>query len=255
MALIKSAAEISTLRKAGALLASVLTHARNQCHAGVTGIQLDGLIEHHIRDNAATPSFLGFEGYPNASCISVNNTVVHGIPTDYQFKQGDIIGIDVGLWLDGLCVDAAVTVPVGDVSSEATKLLTGTLEALEAGIAAIKPYQRVGRISSAVQSVAERENLGIVRALTGHGVGHAVHEAPEIPNCGHTSDGIILKPGMVLAIEPMFTLGRGEVLTEVDGWGIITADNTLSAHFEHTVLVTSKGSEVLTKRVAKGVEI
>lgn len=246
MSLIKSSKDLSLIRIAGQKLAEILEDAKQFATIGVNLLELEKHIHDSIQARESTPSFLGYEGYPNASCLSLNNQVVHGIPRDYALQDGDILGIDVGLWYKGVCVDGAITVCIGEPSTKALNLIEQTQEALEAGIRAVKPYRRVGAISHAVQEVAEKYNLGIVRALTGHGVGHAVHESPQIPNFGRISDGSILKPGMVLAIEPMFTLGSGEVLTEIDGWGIISADGSLSAHFEHTVIVTKSGAEIVT---------
>ena len=247
MSLIKSPDDQALIRKAGHYLAEVLEAARPLAIPGAVLLDIDKSIHDHIVRLGCRPSFLGFDGFPKSSCLSVNEQVVHGIPSDRVLKEGDILGIDVGLWYGQVCVDAAITVPVGKVAPETARLLAVTQEALKAGIAAIKPFRRVGSISAAVQAVAERENLGIVRALTGHGVGHHVHESPEVPNIGRIGDGALLRPGMVLAIEPMLTLGGGDVETEVDGWGIITADKSLSAQFEHTVIITQKGAEVVTK--------
>jgi len=246
MSLIKSATDIKALCTGGQILGTVLAEASEKAKPGVTLLELDAFIHERILSYKCTPSFLGFEGFPNASCLSVNDEVVHGIPTSRTLKEGDIVGIDVGLWYEGLCVDGAVTVAVGAISKEAQKLLTDTQSALAAGIKAIKPFRRVGAISSAVQEVAERHNYGIVRALTGHGVGHKVHEEPNVPNFGKPTDGILLRPGMVLAIEPMLTTGGGDIFTEVDGWTVTTADHSLAAQFEHTVLITQKGAEILT---------
>lgn len=246
MALIKTGQEIDILRQAGSKLASILREAKKQAIPGVSLNQLDKSIHQQILKKEAQPSFLGFEGYPKATCLSLNQQVVHAIPDDRQLKEGDLLGIDVGLCYLGLYVDGAITVGVGIISQEAKRLLKYTALALARGIMVIRPGVRVGEISQAIQVVAESHRLGIVRALTGHGVGHQVHEDPIIPNLGRKTDGIILKSGMVLAIEPMFTAGQGEVLTEVDGWGIITADNSLAAQFEHTVVITPKGAEVLT---------
>lgn len=247
MALIKSQSDIQQLRSAGKILAATLAHAHSLAKPGVSLLELDKQIEAFIRSNGCKPSFLGYEGFPNASCLSLNAEVVHGIPNERVLKEGDVLGIDVGLWKGSVCVDSAITVGVGEISAEAQELLGHTQAALKAGIAAAKPFRRVGAISHAVQEYAELEELGIVRALTGHGVGHQVHEDPEVPNYGRVSDGILLRPGMVLAIEPMLTLGSGDVITEVDGWTVTTADGSLSAQFEHTVLITQRGAEILTK--------
>jgi methionyl aminopeptidase len=247
MSLIKSAEDIRVLRRAGRLLASTLDVAQQLAIPGAVLRDINTAAEAHIRAGGGKPSFLGFEGFPAATCLSLNKEVVHGIPDGRKLKEGDILGIDIGLWLEERCVDAARTVAVGAISDEANQLLTLTQEALAAGIAAAKPGRRVGAISNAVQQFAESHNLGIIRALTGHGVGHKVHEEPEIPNFGKPNDGPLLRPGMVLAIEPMLALGSGSVYTDVDGWTVITADGSLSAQFEHTVVITPRGAEIITK--------
>lgn len=247
MSLIKSPDDIRALRRAGTLLAETLCYAESLAVPGAVLREMDKQIEAKIRAGGGIPSFLGFDGFPNASCLSLNAEVVHGIPDGRKLKEGDILGIDVGLWLDNLCVDAARTVAVGQISDEAQRLLTLTQEALQVGIDAIKPGRRVGAISNAVQQFAEAHGLGIVRALTGHGVGHKVHEEPEVPNFGKPGDGPLLRAGMVLAIEPMLTLGTGSVYTDVDGWTVTTADQSLSAQFENTVIITPRGAEVITE--------
>lgn len=246
MSLIKSKEDIAALRVGGKILAQVLRNAAQKAQPGVNLLDLNQSIHNEIVSNGCTPAFLGFDGFPYSSCLSLNDEVVHGIPDERILKEGDILGIDVGLWYKGLCVDSAVTAPVGKVSPEAASLLKDTQAALKAGIKAIRPFRRVGSISQSVQESAESNHRGIVRALTGHGVGHKLHEDPSVPNFGRASDGILLRPGMVLAIEPMLTTGSGEVYTEVDGWTVTTVDHSLSAQFEHTVLVTSKGAEILT---------
>ena len=246
MSQIKSPADQKLLRQAGKVLAEVLREASAHAEPGMTLEDLDRLIHELIMAADCRPSFLGHEGFPKSSCLSVNEEVVHGIPGPRTLQEGDILGIDAGLWYGHVCVDGAVTVGVGEIAAEARRLLEVTQRALSAGIKAAKPFRRVGNISAAVQAVAEAENLGIVRSLVGHGVGHAVWEPPQVPNYGRAGDGALLKPGMVIAIEPMLTLGGDTVQTEVDGWTIVTADGSLSAQFEHTVLITSQGSEILT---------
>lgn len=246
MALIKSKADIEKLRVAGKVLRAVLQGATQRAVPGASLLSIDAAAQEQMLAAKVKPAFLGFEGFPNTLCLSVNDQVVHGIPSEQVLQEGDILGIDAGLWYQGVCVDAAVTVPVGSVSTEAAALLKDTQAALKAGIKAIKPFRRVGAISAAIQESAERSGRGIVRSLTGHGVGHHLHEDPEVPNMGHATDGIALRPGMVLAIEPMLTAGSGEVYTEVDGWTVTTVDHSLAAQFEHTVLVTNSGAEILT---------
>lgn len=246
MALIKSSQDIALLRIAGQKLAAVLTKAAVKAKPGLSLIELDTYIAQEIKKEEARPAFLGFEGFPNVSCLSLNSEVVHGIPDERTLAEGDILGIDVGLWYKHVCTDAAVTIPIGDVPEKTQMLLRQTLLALKAGIRAAKPFRRVGSISFSIQQVAEEEHLGIVRALTGHGVGHHLHESPSIPNFGRTEDGMLLRPGMVLAIEPMLTLGSGDVYTSVDGWSVLTADHSLAAQYEYTVLITERGAEILT---------
>jgi methionyl aminopeptidase len=248
MSLVKTPKEIQVLRKAGLLLGEVLDLAAQQAKPGVNLLEIEETIATAIKERDAKPSFLGFDDYPMTSCLSVNDELVHGLPRDIVLKEGDILGIDAGLWYKGLCVDSALTVAVGTISEEARRLLEVTDTALSAGIKAIKPFRKVGVIGAAVQSVGEAAGMGIVRTLTGHGVGHAVHEEPSIPNIAKSDDGILLRPGMVLAIEPMFTLGGPDVVTDVDGWTIRTRDGSLSAQFEHTVVVTTRGAEILTVR-------
>lgn len=250
MSLIKSPQDLAAIRVAGRKLASILAMAKKKVTIGMTTDELDQYITECITKEGVKSSFMSYEGYPKASCLSVNEQVVHGIPGPRVLKEGDVVGIDVGIWYQNVCVDGAVSVSLGEPDAEVKRLLEYTEKALEAGIKAAKPYRRVGSISQAIQEVAEEQGFGIVRSLTGHGVGHQVHEAPEVPNTGRIGDGILLKPGMVLAIEPMFTLGEGDVFTEVDGWGVVTADKSISAHFEHTVIITNKGAEIVTKTLA-----
>lgn len=246
MSLTKSAADIASLRKGGLLLASVLEGAAAQAVPGMALRDLNTWIEAAVREGGGVPSFLGFQGYPAASCLSLNAEVVHGIPDGRVLKEGDVIGIDVGIKLDGRFTDAAVTVPVGTTAPEVQKLLSTTYTALHAAIAQVKPGRRVGVIGATVLAHAEAAGLGVVRALTGHGVGHAVHEPPEVPNAAKATEGMLLQPGMVLAIEPMLTTGSGAVYTDADGWTIVAADAAWAAQYERTVLVTAQGCEVLT---------
>jgi methionyl aminopeptidase len=248
MTLIKSKDDIAALRIGGAYLAEVLATIASEVKPGVNILTLEAIAAKGIADRGCKPAFLGYDGFPNVACLSLNSEVVHGIPRDYELQEGDSIGIDLGLWYDKRCVDAAITVPVGKVSSVTENLLRGTREALRAAVASLKPYRRVGSVGAAVTRVAEEYGLGIIHNLTGHGVGHAIHEEPSVPNDSSEQQGILLRPGMVLAIEPMLTVGpSGAIVTDVDGWTIRTADGTLSAQFEQTVLITDRGAEVLTK--------
>jgi methionyl aminopeptidase len=247
MSLIKSPEDIKAIRRGGLLWTTVMRAAIATAVPGTTLRGINEVIDREIRAGGGIPSFLGHEGFPAASCLSLNAEIVHGIPDGRILKDGDILGVDIGIWLDDRCVDAAITIPVGKVSSEAKKLLELTKEALDTGVAAAKPGRKVGAISNAIQQFAEQHELGIVRSLTGHGVGHKVHEDPEVPNYGKPSDGPLLRPGMVLAIEPMLALGSGSTYTDVDGWTVLTADGSLSAQFEYTVIITPRGAEVVTK--------
>jgi methionyl aminopeptidase len=247
MSLVKTHSELVEIRKAGKKLAGVLRLAQESTKAGISLLELDRIIHEAILAEDSRPSFLGYDGYPNASCLSLNDQVVHGIPDRRVLKEGDVLGIDVGLWYGTVCVDAAITVAIEPISKEVQLLIRETKNALTAGVNTVKPFRRIGSISYAVQQVADKYGLGIVKNLTGHGVGNAVHEEPSIPNFGQPGDGMMIRPGMVLAIEPMFTLGSGSVQTEIDGWGVVTSDHTMAAHFEHTVIVTEKGKEVVTQ--------
>lgn len=246
MSLRKSPHDLLLIKQAGGILRSILVNVTALALPGVTLLALDQHINSLILSAGCRPSFLGHEGFPNSACLSLNDQVVHGIPDHRILKVGDILGIDAGLWLEHVCVDGAITIPVGSISQEATRLLKGTQRALKAGIKEAKVGARVGMISHAIQRVAEEECFGIVRALVGHGVGHSVWEPPQIPNFGYPSDGPILKAGQVIAIEPMLTLGTSDVFVEADGWGIVTADGSLAAQFEHTVIITQQGPVTVT---------
>lgn len=215
---------------------------------GITTAELDSAIEDLIRARGATPSFKGYYGYPASSCISVNEEVVHGIPGDRVLREGDIVGVDIGAYRDTYHGDGARTFAVGEVSEEALRLMTVTEECLKRAIEKAKPGNRVGDISSAVQRHAEESGYGVVRQLVGHGIGHALHEDPQVPNYVGGNAGPLLRPGMVIAIEPMLNQGTYEVYTLSDEWTVVTRDHRLSAHFEHTVAITENGPVVLTTR-------
>lgn len=242
----KSKAEIETIAAAGAILAGCLAMLKEAATAGVTTRALDDLAESYIRERGATPTFKGYRGFPKSICASPNDIVVHGIPGGYRLANGDILSIDVGVTYDGLIADAAVTLPIGRVSRQATRLMQVTKAALDAGIEHCRPGARLGDISHAVQEVAEAGGFSVVRSLVGHGVGRQMHEDPQIPNFGEAGRGPRLEAGMVFAIEPMVNVGGHEVFVAPDGWSIHTADGSLSAHFEHTVAVTDDGPRVLT---------
>lgn len=245
MSLIKTPTQLSDLKVAGKLLQQVFDVVAQTIKPGVSTDELDQVINTTMRRLQTKPSFLHYFGFPKSSCISINDQVIHGIPSDTALKLGDIVTVDAGLWYHKVCVDAARTYAIGTVPSEAMELLTVTKQALTAGVKAVQPGNHIGAISAAVEQVATKHHLGIVRNYTGHGVGVAVHEEPSIPNYGKPGDGIVMQPGMVLAIEPMFTLGGGEVVTLSDGWTVITNDGSLAAQFEHTVIVTKEGHEVV----------
>jgi len=219
---------------------------RREVRAGVTTSELDRLAEEFIRSQGGRPSFKGYRGFPASICSSVNDQVVHGIPGPRELKDGDIVGIDVGVELEGYHGDAAWTFPVGEVSDEAKRLLQVTREALAMGIAQARPGGRIGDISHAVQSHVEAAGFSVVRELVGHGIGREMHEEPQVPNYGPPGRGPRLMVGQVLAIEPMVNIGGAEVVTGSDGWTIATRDGSLSAHFEHTVAVGATGPVILS---------
>jgi methionyl aminopeptidase len=236
------------MRQAGAIAAEVLLKLVDVIKPGASTEDLDRIAEEFIRYKGAIPTFIGYQGYPKTLCTSINEEVVHGIPSPKQvLKEGDVIGIDVGVTYKGFVGDHAKTFAVGQVSPDKAKLITVTEEALEAGIQALTLGNRVGDISAAVQKVANRHGYGIVKDFVGHGIGRKMHEEPQVPNFGEPGTGPRLKTGMVLAIEPMFNLGTGEVKVLKDGWTVVTQDGKCSAHFEHTIALTPSGSLVLTR--------
>ena len=243
---IKSEREQELLKVAGRVVYETHQHLRPMVKPGVSLLELDKEGEKFIRSKSCTPSFKGYEGFPNALCISVNEEVVHGIPSNRKLKDGDIVSIDIGACYKGYHGDSAWTYEVGNVSKEKKYLMEHTKEALYCGIKMVKPGNRIGDIGYAVEKYANEHNLGIVRELCGHGVGTNVHEDPDVPNYGKKGTGIILKEGMVIAIEPMLNLGSDDIYVENNDWTIVTVDNKPSAHFEHTVLVTKDGYEILT---------
>ncbi len=214
---------------------------------GVTPKELDAFAEDFIRARGGTPAFLGYEGYPATLCVSANEVVIHGIPHDRPLVEGDIVGIDSGIELDGYFSDAAITLPVGAIRSEAQRLLDVTRECLNLAIAQIAPHARISDISRAVFSHATKNGFKVVRQYCGHGVGLEIHEDPQIPNYVSAGPNPRIVPGMVLAIEPMINIGTSDVRVLDDDWTVVTMDGSLSAHFEHTVLVTADGCEVLTR--------
>ncbi len=246
MIVLKSEREIEMMRHAGRIVAKILQRLREETKPGITTLDLDALAERLTRKAGAVPAFKGYRGYRHALCASVNEQVVHGVPTKRPLREGDIVGLDFGVIVDGFYGDAAVTVPVGKVSEEARKLLEATAEALSRGIAKATPAYRLHDIGAAIQAYAESRGYSVVREYVGHGIGRELHEPPQIPNYGDPDTGVRLRPGMVLAIEPMINAGSKEVETLEDGWTVVTKDRSFSAHFEHTVAIMGKGTEVLT---------
>ncbi len=246
MIVCRSQAEIVKLRRVNQLVATILAELRATVKAGVTTQDIDVLAEARVREAGAEPAFKGYHGFPSTVCASVNEQVVHGIPSKRRLVDGDILSIDMGARLDGFFGDSAVTVPVGRPSADAARLLRVTEEALFRGIDAVRPGARVSDIGAAVQRHVEAGGMSVVREFVGHGIGTALHEEPQIPNYGPGGRGPRLSPGMVLAIEPMVNLGAAGVEVLSDKWTAVTKDRTWSAHFEHTVVVTSDGCEILT---------
>ena len=246
---LKSAREIERMRASGRVVAEVHAALEAEIRPGVATVDLDRLAESIIgRHEGARPAFKGYGGFPASICASVNDEVVHGIPSESRrLEAGDIIGIDVGVLMDGYHADAARTFAVGEVSQGARELLEVTRAALEAGIEAARPGGFLGDISSAIQRVAEKSGFSVVRDLVGHGIGQHLHEDPQVPNFGTPGRGLALEPGLVIAIEPMVNCGSSTVRTLDDAWTIVTVDGTLSAHFEHTVAVMDGGPEILTR--------
>ncbi len=246
MIVIKSNHEIELLRIAGKIVYQTHQYLKPFIKEGITTEKLDKLAEDFMRSKGATPSCKGYNGFPAALCISINDEVVHGIPSKRKLKNGDIVTLDICACYKGYHGDSAWTYKVGEVSSEVSALMDQTKEALYAGLAQVKPGNRIGDISNAVEQVANKYHLGVVRELCGHGVGHHLHEDPDIPNYGKPHTGPLIKEGMVFAVEPMLNLGSKEVCMLDDGWTIVTYDEKPSAHFEHTVVVTKDGYEILT---------
>lgn len=243
---IKSEAEIELLKIAGNIVYETHQYLKNKIKPGITTKEIDTLAENFIRSKNATPSFKGYMGFPNATCISVNEQVVHGIPGNRKLKEGDIVSIDIGACYKGYHGDSAWTYKVGNISKEKEDLMKYTEKSLYKGLEQIKPGNRIGDIGAAIEEYATKHNLGVVKELVGHGVGTTVHEDPEVPNYGTKNTGIVLKEGMVLAIEPMLTLGSPEIVMLDDNWTIETEDYSPSAHYEHTVVVTKDGYKILT---------
>lgn len=244
---IKKEQEIELMRKSGAITYGVLMELKDFIKPGVTTKQIDQFVYDYITSHDATPSFLGYQGFPASACVSLNDMVVHGIPDNTIVKDGDIVTVDVGSLYKGYHSDSAYTYMVGNVEPKTKKLVEETRKALYEGLKQVKAGVKLNKVCTSIGQVAKDNGYGVFECLTGHGIGKHLHEDPYIPNLSnHESEGIILKSGMTLAIEPMFSLGTKEVWLLPDEWGIVTQDGSMSAHFEHTILVTEDGYEILT---------
>lgn len=248
MIVLKTSRELAIMREAGRISAMALKVAGEAVEPGVSTWEIDRVARKYIESQGAVPSFLGYGGFPASACISVNNVVIHGIPSKRQIiKAGDIVSIDIGAIYEGFNGDNAYTFACGDISAEAQRLLDATRESLYEGIKQAKAGNRLGDIGSAVQRYVEARGYSVVRDFVGHGVGAKLHEDPSVPNYGTPGRGVRLLPGMTIAIEPMVNQGRHEVQVQKDGWTTVTRDGKLSAHFEHTIAITSDGPVILTK--------
>jgi len=246
---IRTPREIDKMRRSGQVVREVLQHVREAVRPGASTLDLEQTAAEKIRELGATPAFKGYHGYPCVLCTSINNEVVHGIPSaERRLRDGDLVSIDTGVVLDGYYGDAAITVAVGDkVGAKARKLLDVTAASLESAIRTVKPGATLGDVGAAVQETVEAEGFSVVRDFVGHGIGTKLHEDPQVPNFGQRGQGVALKAGMVLAIEPMVNAGRPGVQVLRDGWTAVTEDGSWSAHFEHTVAVTKDGALILTQ--------
>ncbi|GHU72670.1 methionine aminopeptidase [Bacteroidia bacterium] len=246
MIYLKTDEEIELMRVANRLVGATLAEIAKHIAPGVTTLQLDKIGDEFIRGHGAIPLFKGYNGFPNALCISVNENVVHGIPGDYRLKEGDIVSVDCGARINGYCGDSAYTFEVGDVSPEVKKLLQATKESLYVGINTATEGKRIGDIGNAIQHYCEDRGYSVVRDLVGHGIGRNMHEDPEVPNYGKKGYGALLRSGMCIAIEPMINMGKKNVKVEKDKWTVRTADRKPSAHFEHTVAIRSGKADILS---------
>ena len=243
---IKSRREMEAMERAGAIVGSTLALLRKSVEPGMTTADLGRIAEKNIRGMGAVPTFLGYQGFPGVICASVNEEIVHGIPSKRVLKEGDIIKMDCGATIDGFIGDAAISVAVGDISEEAQQLMDDTRASLYAGIAAAQPGNRIGDIGAAVSGYAIPRGYGVVRQFVGHGVGRYLHEDPQVPNYGEAGKGVLLRPGMCICIEPMLNMGTEDTTILDDDWTVVTADGALSAHFEHTLAITADGPKILT---------
>jgi len=242
----KTDEEIELLRESNMLVSKTLAEISTLMKPGVSTISIDKRAEEFIRDNGGVPGFLNYNGYPNTLCISVNDQIVHGIPSDYKLKNSDIVSVDCGVIMNGFYGDSAYTFKIGDVDEKVQKLMDVTRQALFLGIENARPGKRIGDISFSIQDHAEKNGFSVVRDLVGHGVGRNLHEEPQVPNFGRRGKGVKIKPGLVIAIEPMINMGGKEAKQEKDGWTIKTADGSKSAHFEHTIAVKKEKTELLS---------
>jgi methionyl aminopeptidase len=251
MITLKSAREIEVMRRANVIVAEILAELRDKVAAGVTTLELDSLAEELTYKKKATPAFKGYQMagrvYPRSLCVSVNEEIVHGIPSGRVLKDGDIVGLDFGVIYEGFYGDSAVTVGVGAITEDARRLMQVTEQALYRGIEHLRDGKRLGDLSSAIQQTIEGAGYSVVRSFVGHGIGKRLHEDPPVPNYGEAERGIRLKEGMVLAIEPMVNAGSSEVKMKEDGWTAVTGDGSLSAHFEHSVAITQNGPYILSR--------
>jgi methionyl aminopeptidase len=247
MVVLKSPSDIKAMMESGKISAQALKLGGEAVKPGITTRELDRIIHNFILKMGAKPSFLGYAGFPASACISVNNEIIHGIPSDRIIAEGDIVSIDVGAFYKGFHTDNAATFAAGLISSEAQLLIDATKESLRLAIDAAKPGNRIGDIGYAVESYVEKCGYSVVRQFIGHGVGFNLHEEPEVPNFGTPGRGVRLLPGMTLAIEPMVNLGKSGVITLQNKWTVVTADGSLSAHFENSVVITDTGAKIITR--------
>ena len=251
---LKSAREIALMRAGGHILADVVDRLRETVKPGISTLEIDEEVETFIRSRGALPAFKGYRGFPATVCVSINEEVVHGIPSAHRrVKEGDIVGLDLGCIVEGYYADCAFTLAVGEVPPRVQELLDVTRDSLDLAIAECRAGRRLSDVSHAVQSHVERHGFAVVRAFVGHGIGRALHEDPQIPNFGEPGRGPKLRAGMVLAIEPMVTMGSWDVKVLDDGWTAVTRDGSLAAHFEHTIAITEADPEVLTARTGRSV--
>lgn len=244
--ILKTDEEIEFMRAANRLVGMTLGELSKHIKPGITTLELDRIAEEFIRDHGAIPTFLGYGGFPNSICASVNENVVHGIPNNKPLQEGDVVSIDCGTKKNGYCGDSAYTFCVGEVDEKVKKLLQVTKEALYKGIEQAREDKRIGDISSTIQTYCEKNGYTVVRELVGHGIGRNMHEAPEVPNYGRPGTGPLLKNGMCIAIEPMINLGSKNVVFEKDGWTVRTKDRKPSAHFEHTIAIRNGKADILS---------